>query len=741
MRTIFVIWSCIRYNCAMDFFRRIAVALAVAAIILIPSPSISAAEIKGHCQIRDHGQLREFDVATDEVQSRFQRSPQKISPLATAEAVRQHAKKLSVTSGEEMEMVLYEKGAPRTEFSRRLLTKEILVQLRPGVDAQNFAKKSGLRFQRRFEGELVLLEATEAGGSLLAAEILRTQPEVISAEPQLAKQMQKKSLPNDAFFLRQWHLLNTGQNGGTNGIDVNITNVWNTYRGTGITIGIIDDGLQLTHPDLAPNVNTNIDFDFNYNDNDPSPSSADKHGSCVAGVAGARGNNGIGVCGAAFESSLVGLRLVSLASTDSQEAAAMSHSNQVIFVKNNSWGPNDGVGVLEGPGPLTVNSLLDGVTTGRGGKGAIYVWAGGNGGNESDNANYDGYANSIYTFAIAALADNGRRADYSEQGACLVVTAPSSSLGRQGITTTDLTGNNGYNSPSKTGEISDVDYTQTFGGTSSASPLAAGVIALILQANPNLGYRDVKEILMRSATKNNATDSDWRTNSNGIHFNHKYGAGLINAGAAIALETNWSNLGSLQQISLSQTNLAIAIPDNNTNGILRTFIVTNENFRVEHVTLTVTAPHKFYGDLAITLTSPRGTPSALAELHNNSVTNYSYNNWKFSTVRNWGEKANGTWTVKIADLAAADTGTLNDLQLNIYGSTPDARLALATTSTNRQITLRAAAPGWSYALQTSEDAITWTNRGVFSLTNNGISTLTETNFPPSQRFYRALLQP
>src|SRR5205823_13862228 len=124
-----------------------------------------------------------------------------------------------------------------------------------------------------------------------------------------------------------------------------------------------------------------------------------------------------------------------------QTTAAMTHSNSVIHIKNNSWGPPDcpmGGAVLEAAGPLMQAALADAVATGRNGKGVIFTWACGNGLECGEDVNYDGFANLIQVFAIGAVDDHGEQADYSEPGACLVVTAPSSD--GQGITTTDLMG-------------------------------------------------------------------------------------------------------------------------------------------------------------------------------------------------------------------------------------------------------------------------------------------------------------
>ena len=102
-------------------------------------------------------------------------------------------------------------------------------------------------------------------------------------------------------------------------------------------------------------------------------------GVVVAGVAAAVGNNGTGVSGAAPEATLVGLRLIAGPATDADEAAAMAHQNGLIQVKSNSWGPGDSGAVVEAPGPLTIAALQNGVATGRGNLGTLYLWAAGNG--------------------------------------------------------------------------------------------------------------------------------------------------------------------------------------------------------------------------------------------------------------------------------------------------------------------------------------------------------------------------
>ena len=171
----------------------------------------------------------------------------------------------------------------------------------------------------------------------------------------------------------------------------------------------------------------------------------------------------------------------------------------------------------------------------------------------------------------------------------------------------------------------------------------------------------MQEILIQSATRISPGDNDWLTNAAGLHFNHKFGAGLINAEAAVGLATNWSILAAQTNLFSAQSNLAEAIPDLNTNGVTRTFDFGASNLRVEHATLTVNITHRSRGNLAVTLISPSGLQSRLAEKHADPGRDYV--DWKFMTVRHWGENSQGTWTVHIADLEAESTGTLNSIRL------------------------------------------------------------------------------
>ncbi|MFM9023918.1 MAG: S8 family serine peptidase, partial [Planctomycetaceae bacterium] len=485
------------------------------------------------------------------------------------------------------------------------------------------------------------------------------------------RQQAKRFVPNDPLFTQQWHLRNTGQQSGTSGQDANVVTAWDAARGAGVVIGIVDDGLQYTHPDLSPAYRADLSYDFNDDDSDAAPGAGDDHGTAVAGVAAARGNNGIGVSGTAPSASVAGIRLTAGFTSDQEEAAGLTHEPQAIAVYSNSWGPSDDGTTLEAPGPLTLAAFANAVQTGRGGKGSIYVWAAGNGLDTNDNSNYDGYANSRYTIAVTAVDNRGKQSWYAEPGANILVAAPSSgdSSGTDvGVVTTDRTGVDGYNisASESPGNLSDRSYTNDFSGTSSATPVVSGVVALMLEANPNLGWRDVQHVLAGSARRNDAADPGWTQNGAGKWVNHKYGFGVVDAAAAVSLAKTWTNVGAEVSAGSGTITVGQTIPDNNAAGITSSFTL-GADIRMESVEVVFSAAHTSRGHLQVVLTSPAGTKSVLAERHADTGDNYS--GWVFSTVRNWGESSKGAWTLTVSDLTSGTTGTFGSWALNVYGTT------------------------------------------------------------------------
>ncbi|MCX6855594.1 MAG: S8 family serine peptidase, partial [Verrucomicrobia bacterium] len=565
--------------------------------------------------------------------------------------------------GTKGEWVIYEKNAPQDEANRRWLTKRVLVEL-SGATTQSLAQLPGVTKAEARGAYAVVTFAGDPAAAISGAKQLRRVAGVKNAEPMLARQLQHCFVPNDPLFAYnvanpgyQWHLKNTGQNEGVTGIDLNVVPAWDSYKGTGIRIGILDDGMEVGHPDFTGNADTTNDRDFNDLDNDPTPSAGDYHGTACAGVAAARGHNNLGVSGVAPEAMLVGMRLIAAPTTDDVEADAFAFKKDIIDIKSNSWGPFDNAYGASGPGPLSNAALIDAATTGRGGKGTVFLWAGGNGNANGDDSNYDGWAASPYAIAVGAVGDDGESVWYGEPGANILVCAPSNG-GKQSITTTDRAGSTGYSSG---------DYTSTFGGTSSSTPAVAGVVALMLQANPNLSYRDVQEILMRTATKNDPNNGGWVTNGAGFDFHHQFGSGLVNAQAATNMAATWTNLPARQTRVIAATALALPIPDGGSAGLTHPFSVTNaDNLRLEHVTVSVKATHPYRGQLEWWLTSPSGVRSRLARSRGNDTG--ANLDWTFMSTHFWGERSEGTWKLQVYDNNLADAGTLEEATITFYGT-------------------------------------------------------------------------
>ncbi len=488
----------------------------------------------------------------------------------------------------------------------------------------------------------------------------------------------------DPLFAQQWHLSNTGQAGGTPGEDVRALGAWNQgFSGQGVRVAIVDDGVEIAHEDLSPNVVPGQSFNYLTNGTDPTSASsglcagaggiADCHGTAVAGVVAGFGNQ-VGGRGAAPYANLVGYNLLGsgVFSPDSVEADAMSRNAPSVWVSNNSWGAPDDAR-LHNSGPLWKAAVINSLAQGRGGRGTVYVWAGGNGGaRQNDNSNYEGYANFRGVMAICAVDAYGRQTPYSDPGANLWACAPSSggTASSSGVLTTDRSGGEGYNRGGG-GDLADMNYTDAFGGTSSATALASGIVALVLEANPTLSWRDVRLVLAETARRNDPGDGDWIVNGAGYAVNHKYGFGVLNADAAAVRARTWSNVGPLKTFSVSGVaNQALA---DLATVVSSANVVGSGIGRLEWVEIEFSADHQNDADLEIVLRNEStGTISVLSEPHACPGTDPDrcgdYAGWVFGSARHLGEGADGTWTLSVRDGLAGHSGIVNAWKLTFYGT-------------------------------------------------------------------------
>ena len=634
-------------------------------------------------QIND-GRKRSYVLAVDEL---YQPTPDGVGQIVPIKesskpsTLASVANILALEKKQETRLVLYPVGAPHNDQTRRILSRDVVVKTDNREAAIQAATEAGLRLKSEpgyAKGFLVFTSETPT--QALESTIKMRSEGITNTRPLFLSIGQPEFLPDDPYFKDEWYIRGRGQNGAKKASDAKITPVWeqrdssgNLIRGTGITIGIVDNGVQMDHPDLAANISTTYMINFNDgSSSDPSPGSSDNHGTCVAGVAAAVGFNGIGVCGAAPSAMIAPIRLIGGSFTSLDEADAYAYGGSGVRIKSNSWSRQTGVNSLQPDDEIVQAALASAANAGT-----VITFSGGNDLAEGANTNQRGLKNSIYTLPIAAVNDQARQCDYSNPGASLIISAPAggdtrglSSSRPQGSTTTDRTGNNGYNTSTSTDDYANLDYTQNFNGTSSATPVVSGVTALVLQANSSLNWRDVEEIYIRSATKNDSGDSDWARNGAGFWFNHKYGAGLINASDAVRLAKNWSNLGTMTSVSVPLSSLPATIRDNNSSGLVKYFDTRSlSGLRVEHATITTDISHPSRGELEIQLTSPDGTTSRLAEKHTSYAADPAdYPDWTFSTVHNWGEDSRGLWKLKIADRVSGNTGTLDSATLTLYGT-------------------------------------------------------------------------
>ncbi|MDR0810268.1 MAG: S8 family serine peptidase, partial [Gemmobacter sp.] len=493
-------------------------------------------------------------------------------------------------------------------------------------------------------------------------------------------------MPTDPMLSQQWHLRNT-----TPGLlDLNVASVWNpfegiAYTGAGIRVVVIDNGFDYMHPDLAPNYSTVLDYDFDDGDFDPFGTSSDSHGTAVMGIIGAAAN-GTGTVGVAYGVQLVGYRTIGVINDawlqnirDGIHNAAMTVAGDVINISqgiSNDLNSEFGVGYNAARFDEIETSIGTAVTSGRGGLGSIIVKSAGNSRAADYDVNADDWTNDTRQVVVAAVDRNGFVSSYSSYGAAVLV----SGFGTPGqVVTTDRRGSAGYTSG---------DFTTTFNGTSAAAPMVSGVVSLMLEANRSLGWRDVQSILAVSArhvgssaisgvtTGSERHPWDWNGattwNGGGLHFSNDYGYGLVDARAAVRLAETWRLTGESAGITSNEysntmdvLNSTITIPDGNLTGITRSGHASYDDI-VDRVTVQMTFSTTWTGDLEVYLVSPSGTESIL--IRDTGGSNDFNGTWTFESQAFRGERASGTWTVRIVDDAGGDAITVSDVVIRTWGS-------------------------------------------------------------------------
>uniref|UniRef100_A0A182NA15 furin n=1 Tax=Anopheles dirus TaxID=7168 RepID=A0A182NA15_9DIPT len=447
----------------------------------------------------------------------------------------------------------------------------------------------------------------------------------------LAKPYQLPIQLNDPKWPEMWYL-NRG-----NGLDMNVIPAWKEgVTGKGVVVTILDDGLESDHPDLEHNYDPSASYDVNSSDNDPMPhydlTDSNRHGTRCAGEVAATANNSKCAVGIAYGAKVGGVRMLDGDVTDIVEARSLGHNSQHIDIYSASWGPDDDGKTVDGPGELATRAFIEGVRNGRGGKGSIFIWASGNGGREHDNCNCDGYTNSIWTLSISSTSQEGQVPWFSEMcSSTLATTYSSGNTNEKQVITTDL----------------HHTCTSSHTGTSASAPLAAGIAALVLEANRNLTWRDLQHIVVRTAKPGNLIDPNWSVNGVGRRVSHSFGYGLMDAAAMVRLARTWETVPEQQVCEINARHLDKQIPPR-TKVTLQLIVehCMGVNY-LEHVQAKITLTSQRRGDIKIFLTSPSGTRVTLLTPRSHDLSRSGFNQWPFMSVHTWGEAPHGTWQLEI----------------------------------------------------------------------------------------------
>jgi subtilisin family serine protease len=287
-------------------------------------------------------------------------------------------------------------------------------------------------------------------------------------------------------------------------------------------------------------------------------------------------------------------------------AEALTIRARDVDISTNSWG-GTGTGRITGflsDAQADFDAFAQLTTVNRGGKGAVILFAGGNDGQKLDYCDREEKMASPLVLVIGAVSDQGKHVGYSEPCANVFVTAPSQEQN-------DVVSRRGIVVPLNIGNSNQCDLD--FSGTSAATPVAAGVAALVLEANPNLTYRDVQAVLATTATRVDSGESSWTMNSAGVHHSRKFGFGRVNALAAVQTARTWTNLPAVQTATGSFT-ASVAIPDGTGAAASTTANVSiPAGAKVEHVLVRLDLDHIAPNQLRIEVESPSGFRSVLVQ--------------------------------------------------------------------------------------------------------------------------------
>lgn len=480
------------------------------------------------------------------------------------------------------------------------------------------------------------------------------------------------STSRDYWKTWQWYLKDTV-------VSMNVKSAWDAnYTGKGILVAVVDDGVKIDHTDLRSNFNLNASYDFLESRAIDIRHNPGRHGTKCAGVI-AGGENDVCGKGVAYDAQISGIRIYTgnIDSTDRSEALALSFKRDMVDIYSNSWGPGDMGWQVKGPGALLKEVLEKGTQLGRNGSGSIFVFSAGNGGGAGDSCAFNGYVNSIHTIAISAVNWDGSVPIYNERCAAIMAVTYGQDMFPFGNIVPPMVTTQGSSG-----------CTETFPGTSATAAMGSGIIALVLQANPKLTWRDVQHITVASSkpiTSTNRWRRDkpyWNRNAAGLLVSSEFGFGLMDASKMIEYAKKWRTvphqLSCEVQLNASNINYSrLVIP---WRGDLRlTLPLKQENCKIqylEHMQAEVNLRFPRRGYLEMFSTSPSGTRSKLLYSRKIDVlTRYkTFKDWRVTSLHYWGEKPFGNWNFTIRSArpwSNVGAGRVFGLKMILYGTSED----------------------------------------------------------------------
>lgn len=529
---------------------------------------------------------------------------------------------------------------------------------------------------------------------------LTWNPEVLVAEPNIVVKSQKYYQPNDPLYYRQWYLHNTGDADIAPDSHISVEPAWDITRGIrSVVVAITDDAIDLNHPDFQGLGKIVAPIDLKSQNRLPLPQApSDNHGTACAGLAIAE-ENGKGIVGVAPGCALMPVRTTGYLDDESVEKIFDWAIDRGASVISCSWGAS---AVYF---PLSIRQravITKAATRGRNGRGCVVLFAAGNANRPINGTiNEDGWPNNIISgrirwlsgfavhpdvISVSACTSLNKKAAYSNWGNGITVCAPSNNappgmwlqetgyigtppaiktaIRGLGVFTSDRVGAAGYDQG---------DFTPHFGGTSAATPLVAGVAALILSVNPDLTAKEVRRIIEQTADKIVDSDPDAQLgitmgayDANG--YSQWFGYGRVNAEKAVRMAQ--SKQASRQQASRrveQSNNTTLNIPDNSEKGVTSRISISNTSPMLD-IQVSVDIEHQFLGDVEVRLIAPGGEEVLLQgrTLGGNKVLKKTYN---LQTTPYMKELLNhspqGTWRLVVADLSPHHTGKLKGWKLDL----------------------------------------------------------------------------